>query len=60
LATDDRRAHPVIRCGSGAVTEQSDDWLGTIANGYGIAFAPPNRRRAVTAAPALRTILSRE
>ncbi len=29
----------------GAVTEQPDDWLSAIANGYGIALAPESAAR---------------
>ncbi|WP_329208526.1 LysR family transcriptional regulator [Streptomyces sp. NBC_00683] len=42
LATEERRGHPVR---IGAVTEQPDDWLGAIANGYGIALAPASAAR---------------
>lgn len=42
LATDERDGHPVR---IGAVTEQTDDWLSAIANGYGIALAPESSAR---------------
>ncbi|MFI1363470.1 LysR family transcriptional regulator [Streptomyces griseochromogenes] len=42
LATDEREDHPVR---IGAVTEQPDDWLSAIANGYGIALAPRSAAR---------------
>lgn len=42
LATDERDGHPVR---IGAVTEQPDDWLSAIANGYGIALAPESAAR---------------
>ncbi|WFB08550.1 LysR family transcriptional regulator [Streptomyces sp. LX-29] len=42
LATDERDGHPVR---IGAVTEQPDDWLSAIANGYGIALAPASAAR---------------
>lgn len=42
LATDERDGHsPRI----GAVTDQPDDWLSAIANGYGIALAPASSAR---------------
>ncbi|MFI9824327.1 LysR family transcriptional regulator [Streptomyces sp. NPDC052013] len=37
LASDERDGHPVR---IGAVTDQPDEWLSAIANGYGIALAP--------------------
>jgi DNA-binding transcriptional LysR family regulator len=42
LATDERDGHPVR---IGAVTEQPDDWLSAIANGYGVALAPESAAR---------------
>ncbi|MGG2461284.1 LysR family transcriptional regulator [Streptomyces sp. RGM 3693] len=42
LATDEREGHPVH---IGAVTDQPDDWLTAIANGYGIALAPESAAR---------------
>ncbi|WP_369368345.1 LysR family transcriptional regulator [Streptomyces sp. CG4] len=42
LAADEREGHPVR---VGAVTEQPDDWLSAIANGYGIALAPESAAR---------------
>ncbi|MEV5344960.1 LysR family transcriptional regulator [Streptomyces achromogenes] len=42
LATDEREGHPVR---IGAVTDQPDDWLSAIANGYGIALAPASAAR---------------
>jgi DNA-binding transcriptional LysR family regulator len=42
LATDEREGHPVR---VGAVTDQPDDWLSAIANGYGIALAPASAAR---------------
>lgn len=42
LAADEREGHPVR---VGAVTEQPDDWLNAIANGYGIALAPQSAAR---------------
>lgn len=42
LATDERDGHPVR---IGAVTDQTDDWLSAIANGYGIALAPESSAR---------------
>ncbi|MFG2975637.1 LysR family transcriptional regulator [Streptomyces sp. NPDC048331] len=42
LATDERDGHPVR---IGAVTDQPDDWLSAIANGYGIALAPASAAR---------------
>jgi DNA-binding transcriptional LysR family regulator len=42
LATDERDGHPVR---IGAVTDQPDDWLSVIANGYGIALAPESATR---------------
>ncbi|MFE1878468.1 LysR family substrate-binding domain-containing protein, partial [Streptomyces diastatochromogenes] len=42
LAADEREGHPVR---IGAVTEQPDDWLNAIANGYGIALAPRSAAR---------------
>ncbi|MEE1929688.1 LysR family transcriptional regulator [Streptomyces sp. TRM 70351] len=42
LAADERDGHPVR---VGAVTEQPDDWLSAIANGYGVALAPESAAR---------------
>ncbi|MEV8592813.1 LysR family transcriptional regulator [Streptomyces sp. NPDC052012] len=42
LATDERDGHPVR---IGAVTDQPDEWLSAIANGYGIALAPASAAR---------------
>ncbi|MCM2416902.1 LysR family transcriptional regulator [Streptomyces sp. RKAG293] len=42
LATDERDGHPVR---IGAVTDQPDDWLSAIANGYGVALAPESAAR---------------
>ncbi|MEU6671405.1 LysR family transcriptional regulator [Streptomyces sp. NPDC046727] len=42
LAADEREGRPVR---VGAVTEQPDDWLSAIANGYGIALAPESAAR---------------
>ncbi|MEV2272085.1 LysR family transcriptional regulator [Nonomuraea africana] len=42
LATDERDGHPVR---VGAVTDQPDDWLSAIANGYGVALAPESSAR---------------
>ncbi|GAA2568037.1 MULTISPECIES: LysR family transcriptional regulator [Streptomyces] len=42
LATGERDGHPVR---IGAVTDQPDDWLSAIANGYGIALAPASAAR---------------
>jgi DNA-binding transcriptional LysR family regulator len=42
LATDERDGHPPR---VGAVTDQPDDWLSAIANGYGIALAPESAAR---------------
>jgi DNA-binding transcriptional LysR family regulator len=42
LAADEREGRPVR---VGAVTEQPDDWLTAIANGYGIALAPRSAAR---------------
>ncbi|PJN38767.1 LysR family transcriptional regulator [Streptomyces sp. CB02959] len=42
LAADEREGHPVR---IGAVTDQPDDWLTAIANGYGIALAPESASR---------------
>jgi DNA-binding transcriptional LysR family regulator len=42
LATDERDGNPVR---IGAVTDQPDDWLSAIANGYGIALAPESAAR---------------
>ncbi|MGN9844918.1 LysR family transcriptional regulator [Nonomuraea sp. H19] len=42
LATDERQGRPPR---IGAVTEQPDDWLSAIANGYGIALAPQSAAR---------------
>ncbi|MGC9378037.1 LysR family transcriptional regulator [Streptomyces sp. MH13] len=45
LAADERDGHPVR---VGAVTEQPDDWLSAIANGYGVALAPESAARFYT------------
>ncbi|MFH8976121.1 LysR family transcriptional regulator [Streptomyces sp. NPDC017890] len=45
LAVDERDGHPVR---VGAVTEQPDDWLSAIANGYGVALAPESAARFYT------------
>ncbi|MFJ9614297.1 LysR family transcriptional regulator [Streptomyces noursei] len=42
LATDEREGRPVR---VGTVTDQPDDWLSAIANGYGIALAPESASR---------------
>ncbi|PRX50954.1 DNA-binding transcriptional LysR family regulator [Prauserella shujinwangii] len=42
LATDEREGHPPR---IGATTDQPDDWLQAIANGYGIALAPASAAR---------------
>ncbi|MEO3872165.1 LysR family transcriptional regulator [Nonomuraea sp. B12E4] len=42
LATDERDGRPVS---VGAVTDQPDDWLSAIANGYGVALAPASAAR---------------
>ncbi|WP_030872748.1 LysR family transcriptional regulator [Streptomyces sp. NRRL F-2747] len=42
LATGERGGHPVR---IGAVTDQPDEWLSAIANGYGIALAPASAAR---------------
>ncbi|MGW2424015.1 LysR family transcriptional regulator [Streptomyces sp. NPDC001709] len=42
LAADEREGRPVR---VGAVTDQPDDWLSAIANGYGIALAPESAAR---------------
>ncbi|MFD7405107.1 LysR family transcriptional regulator [Streptomyces sp. NPDC059866] len=42
LATEEREGHPVR---IGAVTDQPDEWLSAIANGYGIALAPESAAR---------------
>ncbi|GEB54415.1 LysR family transcriptional regulator [Streptomyces gardneri] len=42
LAVDAREGRPVL---IGAVTENPDDWLTAIANGYGIALAPASAAR---------------
>ncbi|WP_214324489.1 LysR family transcriptional regulator [Nonomuraea sediminis] len=42
LAADEREGHPVR---IGAVTDQPDDWLSAIANGYGVALAPESSAR---------------
>ncbi|PNE40362.1 LysR family transcriptional regulator [Streptomyces noursei] len=42
LAADEREGRPVR---VGAVTDQPDDWLSAIANGYGIALAPESASR---------------
>jgi DNA-binding transcriptional LysR family regulator len=44
LATDEREGHPV-RIGAVTETGQPDDWLTSIANGYGIALAPESGAR---------------
>ncbi|GGP32910.1 hypothetical protein GCM10010278_05190 [Streptomyces melanogenes] len=44
LATDEREGHPV-RVGAVAVADQPDEWLGAIANGYGVALAPASAAR---------------
>ncbi|MCX5037207.1 MULTISPECIES: LysR family transcriptional regulator [Streptomyces] len=45
LAADERDGHPTR---IGAVTEQPDDWLTAIANGYGVALAPESAARFYT------------
>ncbi|MFC8412497.1 LysR family transcriptional regulator [Streptomyces coelicoflavus] len=45
LAADERDGHPAR---IGAVTEQPDDWLTAIANGYGVALAPESAARFYT------------
>ncbi|MDT0614292.1 LysR family transcriptional regulator [Streptomyces lancefieldiae] len=45
LAADEREGRPVR---IGAVTEQPDDWLSAIANGYGVALAPASAARFYT------------
>ncbi|MGW0520444.1 LysR family transcriptional regulator [Crossiella sp. NPDC003009] len=42
LAAEERQGHPVR---IGAVTDQPDDWLTAIANGYGIALGPESNAR---------------
>lgn len=42
LAADERGGRPVR---IGAVTDQPDDWLSAIANGYGVALAPESAAR---------------
>ncbi|MFC0599040.1 LysR family transcriptional regulator [Streptomyces palmae] len=42
LATEERQGRPAR---IGAVTDQPDDWLSAIANGYGIALAPASAAR---------------
>lgn len=42
LASDERAGRPVR---IGAVTDQPDDWLSAIANGYGVALAPASAAR---------------
>ncbi|MFD4529684.1 LysR family transcriptional regulator [Streptomyces sp. NPDC058470] len=42
LAADEREGHPVR---IGAVTDQPDEWLSAIANGYGLALAPESAAR---------------
>ncbi|GAA2484744.1 LysR family transcriptional regulator [Streptomyces gobitricini] len=42
LATGERDGRPVR---IGAVTDQPDDWLNAIANGYGVALAPESATR---------------
>ncbi|MGW5679464.1 LysR family transcriptional regulator [Streptomyces sp. NPDC003860] len=42
LAADEREGRPVR---IGAVTDQPDDWLSAIANGYGVALAPASAAR---------------
>ncbi|MBH5337471.1 LysR family transcriptional regulator [Streptomyces pactum] len=42
LAADERDGRPVR---VGAVTDQPDDWLSAIANGYGVALAPASAAR---------------
>ncbi|BAL87991.1 putative LysR-family transcriptional regulator [Actinoplanes missouriensis 431] len=42
LATDERDGRPVR---IGATTDQPDDWLQAIANGYGVALAPASAAR---------------
>jgi DNA-binding transcriptional LysR family regulator len=42
LAADARNGHPAR---VGAVTDQPDEWLSAIANGYGIALAPESAAR---------------
>ncbi|GGU91770.1 LysR family transcriptional regulator [Streptomyces filipinensis] len=56
LAADEREGRPVR---VGAVTEQPDDWLSAIANGYGSPW-PRSPRRGSTPAPAWSTARSRE
>ncbi|GGS16946.1 LysR family transcriptional regulator [Actinokineospora fastidiosa] len=41
LATDERDRPPRV----GAVTDQPDDWLQAVANGYGVALAPASAAR---------------
>lgn len=42
LAAGERGGHPVR---VGAVADRPDDWLGAIANGYGVALAPASAAR---------------
>ncbi|MFF0445787.1 LysR family transcriptional regulator [Streptomyces sp. NPDC004609] len=42
LAADEREGHPVR---IGAVTDQPDEWLSAIANGYGVALTPESSAR---------------
>ncbi|WP_419998826.1 LysR family transcriptional regulator [Streptomyces boninensis] len=42
LGTDERQGPPVV---VGAVTENPDEWLTAIANGYGISLAPESAAR---------------
>ncbi|MFG3437656.1 LysR family transcriptional regulator [Nonomuraea sp. NPDC047897] len=42
LAADEREGNPVR---VGAVTDQPDEWLSAIANGYGVALAPASAAR---------------
>jgi DNA-binding transcriptional LysR family regulator len=42
LASDEREGHPPR---IGAVTDQPDEWLNAIANGYGVALAPESANR---------------
>ncbi|MFC4495042.1 LysR family transcriptional regulator [Streptomyces ovatisporus] len=42
LASDEREGRPVR---VGAVTDQPDEWLSAIANGYGVALAPESAAR---------------
>ncbi|MDR8414867.1 LysR family transcriptional regulator [Nonomuraea sp. 3-1Str] len=45
LAADEREGRPVR---VGAVTDQPDEWLSAIANGYGVALAPESAARFYT------------